>query len=74
MQSNHPNSPALEGTSTYPLDKLISLWKSGRLTSEQMCGHLLQHLILLERRVTLLTKPSPQAGTPLIVNYRPAPE
>lgn len=38
-------------TSTYPLDKLLNLWRRGDLTAEQMVGHLLQHHIELEKRI-----------------------
>ncbi|MEZ4860449.1 MAG: hypothetical protein R3C14_04055 [Caldilineaceae bacterium] len=34
--------------STYPLEKLLQLWRREDLTIEQMVGHLLQHLAALE--------------------------
>ncbi|MEZ4862203.1 MAG: hypothetical protein R3C14_12880 [Caldilineaceae bacterium] len=34
--------------STYPLEKLLQLWRREELTVEQMVGHLLQHLAALE--------------------------
>lgn len=47
-------------TSTYPLDKLLALWRRGDLTVDQMVGHLLQHHIELEKRVHHLeTSPTP---------------
>ncbi len=35
---------------TYPLKKLLSMWQRGELTVEQAIGHILQHLINLEKR------------------------
>ena len=50
-------------TSTYPLDKLLVLWRRGDLTADQMVGHLLQHHIELEKRVHQLEAPSTTAPT-----------
>jgi len=50
--------------STYSLPKLLTLWKQGEVTAEQMVGHLLQHQLDQEQRIrhleqTLLTTPRP---------------
>ncbi|MFZ4664632.1 MAG: hypothetical protein ACOYNY_47005 [Caldilineaceae bacterium] len=34
--------------STYPLEKLLHLWRTEQLTVEQAIGHLLQHQAALE--------------------------
>ena len=34
--------------STYPLEKLLQLWRLEELTVEQIIGHLLQHQAALE--------------------------
>ena len=34
--------------STYPIEKLLQLWRLEELTVEQVIGHLLQHLAALE--------------------------
>ena len=33
---------------TYPIEKLLQLWRLEELTVEQVIGHLLQHLATLE--------------------------
>ncbi|MCE7985685.1 MAG: hypothetical protein DYG89_31290 [Caldilinea sp. CFX5] len=39
MANSHPHSGAPSGPlSTYPLEKLIQLWRNEELTSEQMVG------------------------------------
>ncbi len=35
---------------THPLKTLLKLWQRGELTVEQAIGHILQHLIALEKR------------------------
>lgn len=42
--------------STYPLEKLLQLWRREELTVEQMIGHLLQHLFTLEAQSQTLQK------------------
>lgn len=42
--------------STYPLEKLLQLWRREELTVEQMIGHLLQHLFTLEAQGQALQK------------------
>jgi hypothetical protein len=42
--------------STYPLPKLLTLWKQGELTETQMVGHLLQHQLDQEQRILHLEK------------------
>ena len=42
--------------STYPLEKLLQLWRLKELTVEQMIGHLLQHLAALEAQGQMLQK------------------
>ena len=42
--------------STYPLEKLLQLWRREELTVEQMIGHLLQHLSALEAQGQALQK------------------
>lgn len=41
---------------TYALDKVRQLWQQEELTSEQMIGHLLQHLERLTEEVQALQK------------------
>ena len=55
-------------TSTYPLDKLLTLWRRGDLTAEQMVGHLLQHHIELEKRVHHLEAPPTNPPTRALVD------
>jgi len=38
----------------YPLSELLNLWERGKLTDEQVIGHLLPHLLDLEQRVRRL--------------------
>jgi hypothetical protein len=42
--------------STYPLEKLLSLWKSGSITVEQLAGYMLQHLLQIEKRQEAMEK------------------
>jgi len=42
--------------STYPLRKLLELWALGELTVEQLLGHLLQHALAHEQRLSQLEK------------------
>jgi len=42
--------------STYPLPKLLTLWKQGELTADQMVGHLFQHQLDQEQRIHHLEK------------------
>ena len=46
-----PKPTLSEATSTYGLDQLLSLWRRGDLTGDQMVGHLLQHLIQQDQRL-----------------------
>ena len=46
--------------STYPIEKLLQLWRLEELTVEQVVGHLLQHLAALEAQSQALQK---QAST-----------
>lgn len=47
-------------TSTYPLEKLLLLWRGYVITPEQTIGYLLQHLIALQEQVRLLKqRPTP---------------
>lgn len=55
--SSPPPSPSPE-YSTYPLDKLLLLWKQGELTVEQLAGHLLQHVRAHEQRLRQLEPPA----------------
>ena len=41
---------------TYPLEKVLSMWKSATITVEQLGGYLLQNVILLEKRIEALEK------------------
>ncbi len=36
---------------TYPLKKLVRMWARGELTVAQAIGHIIQHLIRLEKRL-----------------------
>ena len=42
--------------STYSLTDLLSRWAKGQLTLDQVIGHILQHLIALEKRLIALEK------------------
>jgi len=42
--------------STYPLEKLLHLWRNEQLTVEQAIGHLLQHQAAQEAQTTALQK------------------
>lgn len=42
--------------STYPIEKLLQLWRLEELTVEQIIGHLLQHLAALEAQGQALQK------------------
>jgi hypothetical protein len=42
--------------STYPIEKLLQLWRSEELTVEQVIGHLLQHMAALETQSLALQK------------------
>ena len=59
-------SPNLNGLSTYPLEKLLGMWKSGALTVEQLAGHLLQHVILLKNHLSVLEKSLPPGSVPRV--------
>ena len=48
--------PTSTPMSTYPLEKLLHLWRLEELTIEQMIGHLLQHLTALETQGQMLQK------------------
>ena len=48
---SHPMS-----MSTYPIEKLLQLWRLEELTVEQIIGHLLQHLAALEAQGQALQK------------------
>jgi len=42
--------------STYPLEKLLHLWRNEEITVEQAIGHLLQHQAALEAQNQALQK------------------
>ena len=42
--------------STYPVVKLLQLWKQEELTADQIIGHILQHVAMLEEQVEALQK------------------
>jgi hypothetical protein len=42
--------------STYPIEKLLQLWRSEELIVEQAIGHLLQHMATLEAQNQALQK------------------
>ena len=42
--------------STYSWTDLLSRWAKGQLTLDQAIGHILQHLIALEKRLQALKK------------------
>ena len=61
-----PKPTLSEATSTYGLDQLLSLWRRGDLTGDQMVGHLLQHLIQQDQRLHHLEHPpTPAAARPV---------
>ncbi len=46
--------------SKYPLQKVLNLWEQGTLTVQQAIGHMMQHLLALEKRVKALEqRPKP---------------
>ncbi len=47
-------------TSTYPPERLLDLWARGELTTEQAIGHILQHLVEHDKRLTVYDR---QQGT-----------
>lgn len=53
--------PAAVTFSTYPVSKLLQLWGRAQVTSDQMIGHLAQHIADLEQRVYRLEHPQPAA-------------
>lgn len=57
MSTQTPPPTQPERTSTYPLDKLLQLWRRGDLTADQMVGHLLQHQIQQDERIRRLEEP-----------------
>ena len=42
---------------TYPLPEVRHKWSKGELSSEQLLGHLLQHLLDLSQRLNEVEKP-----------------
>lgn len=42
--------------STYPLEKLLHLWRTEQMTAEQAIGHLLQHQATIEGQMQALQK------------------
>ena len=42
--------------STYELPELLKRWRQEQMTAEQMLGHLLQHLLAVEQRISQLEK------------------
>ena len=49
-----PSNPM--SMSTYPIEKLLQLWRREELTVEQIIGHLFQHLFTLEAQSQTLQK------------------
>ena len=45
MSNPHPHPLP---TTTYPIEKLLQLWRNGEMTETQAIGHLLQHVAWLE--------------------------
>lgn len=62
MATQRPSHPPAKRPSaefsTYPLEKLRTLWKQEELTVEQLAGHLLQHLLELEQRLRRVEPPA----------------
>ncbi len=50
--------------STYPLAKLLELWRRSEITETQLLGYLLQHVISLEGRMIQVEKQRPQPPAP----------
>ena len=50
--------------STYPIEKLLQMWRLEELTVEQIIGHLLQHLAALETQGQTLQKQVQQLQQP----------
>ncbi len=42
--------------STYPIERLLQMWRREEVTVEQVIGHLLQHLAALEEQGKALQK------------------
>ena len=42
--------------STYPIEKLVQLWRLEEITVEQVIGHMLQHQAALEAQSLALQK------------------
>jgi hypothetical protein len=57
--------------STYPLEKLLSLWRNGDLTVEQLAGHLLQHVTTQEKRILELERANKRPNLPATDADRP---
>lgn len=57
-----PSNPM--SMSTYPIEKLLQLWRLEELTVEQIIGHLLQHLAALEAQGQALQKQVQQLQQP----------
>lgn len=60
MATTYP--PSTPPYSTYPLEKLRTLWGRAELTAEQMIGHLLQHQLDLEQRLRRLEHLAPDSA------------
>ena len=54
---NPPEKKPSSEFSTYPLEKLLTLWKQGELTGDQLAGHLLQHALEQDQRLRRLEPP-----------------
>jgi hypothetical protein len=50
----HPERKEVEAMATYSLEALQNRWARGELDVEQMLGHILQHLLRLEREYRIL--------------------
>jgi hypothetical protein len=53
-QPTETDKVTFEDLVTYELEKLLNLWHRGDLTTEQMVGHLFQHLAKHEKRITAM--------------------
>jgi hypothetical protein len=52
----HPQKERLSTMSTYPIERLLQMWRREEVTVEQVIGHLLQHLAALEEQGKALQK------------------
>ena len=61
-------------TSTLPLEELLRAWGRGALDDTQMIGHLLQHIMHMDKRILRLEQPAADNPTgPAVGSTRKPP-